>query len=439
MKAFKKEVQTAANLNESILTPQEMIRYARKHSPFYKNLYKDLPDIVQLKDVPLTPQESFWAANKMPKSDVLTGTLSEGLVVRSGGTTGNPKFSVFAHDEWTIYTNTTGEGFAKGAIEDGDILANLFPAGNMYGSFLFVTRYLESCPKKVVHLPIASHVGLEELPEIFKEFKPNVLATVPTTLMHMAEFFQKNVKDFDFKQIKKVFFAGEPLFDDQRERLKEIFPNIQIFSIGYASVDAGMLGYVDQTCLPNEHRVFSEHTVIEIIDEKTLKPIEEENKEGIIVVTNLYRKLMPIIRYPVGDRGMWVESKGTLDRKFKLLGRSEEAASVGGIKFQVSHIRSMLAPYKEKLQIVDFQLISLHHNNKDRLVLKIASRLKEQQLTPHDQTIISELIRLYPLYHEIMKEGGIDPIQIEWIKAEQLEINRRTGKLRRVSDRRNRG
>ncbi len=435
-KALKILPSPAPSSAEGVLSPQELIHFVRKYSPFYKSLYKDLPDILQLKDLPLTPQDAFWAANTMPNSKVLTSHLTNGLVLRSGGTTGNPKFSAFSHAEWKIYTETTGVGFAKGAIDSGDVLANLFPVGNMYGSFIFTTRYIESCPTNVVQLPIASHVELSEIPQILQEFQANAIATVPTTLMNFAEHIKKNSPDFNFYQIKKIFFAGEPLFEDQRKRLKEIFPDAQVFSIGYASVDAGMLGYVDRTCTVHEHRVFSQHTVIEIIDEKTHEVIEKENQEGLIVVTNLYRKLMPIIRYPVGDRGMWVEKKGSPDRKFKLLGRSEEAACVGGVKFYVHDVRTLLEAYHERLQIVDFQLLTLHQSKRDCLVIKIASRLPSQKLHQHSQEIINELIRVRPLYTEIINEGGIEPLQIEWITPDQLETNPRTGKLRRVSDKR---
>lgn len=316
-------------------------------------------------------------------------------------------------------------------------MAYLFPVGNLYGSFLFTTTYFATCPTDIVQLPIASHTDPSEIASILKEFQANVIATVPTTLMFFVEYLKKNVKDFNFHQIKKIFFAGEPLFEDQRKRLKEIFPEVQIFSIGYASVDAGMLGYVDRTCQINEHKVFSEHTIIEIIDERNRVVVEEENQAGLIVVTNLYRKLMPIIRYPVGDRGMWVEKKGSPDRKFKLLGRSEEAASIGGVKFYVQAVRKLLGTYREELQIADFQLVTHHKDGRDSLVIKIASHLKDSQLKKYNKKIIDELIYLHPLYYEIIQEGGIDPLRIEWISPEELEINPRTGKLRRVSDKRN--
>ena len=56
--------------------------------------------------------------------------------------------------------------------------------------------------------------------------------------------------------------------------------------------------------------MFSEATVVEILDEETLEPVSKVWQEGLVVLTNLTRKLMPLLRYPVGDRGMWTEKLG---------------------------------------------------------------------------------------------------------------------------------
>ena len=54
---------------------------------------------------------------------------------------------------------------------------------------------------------------------------------------------------------------------------------------------------------------------------------------GRIVVTNLHRKLMPTIRYEVGDLGRWVDIEcecGRKTRVLELLGRSDDVLIIGG-------------------------------------------------------------------------------------------------------------
>ena len=122
--------------------------------------------------------------------------------------------------------------------------------------------------------------------------------------------------------------------------LKTVFPNVRIASIGYASVDAGLIGASSRDCALGEHRAFEPHTLLEIVDELTGEVIEECDRTGLLVVTNLTRRLMPLLRYPVGDRACWREPSTTPMRKFALKGRSahSQRVRVGSLSLLVDEI-----------------------------------------------------------------------------------------------------
>ena len=90
---------------------------------------------------------------------------------------------------------------------------------------------------------------------------------------------------------------GESFFPPGISKLfyRPAFPGIEVSSAGYASVDAGIIGYADKACAPGEHRVFDGATLVEIVDEETDAPIMESGVPGRVVFTNLVRKLMPLI------------------------------------------------------------------------------------------------------------------------------------------------
>jgi phenylacetate-CoA ligase len=95
----------------------ELIRFAREHSPFYQNLYASLPDRdLELTELPVIDQSSFWRANTLKDNQILTGPIRDGIVFKSGGTTGSPKFSVFSKTEWEIFTDAFGKGIGKGGL-----------------------------------------------------------------------------------------------------------------------------------------------------------------------------------------------------------------------------------------------------------------------------------------------------------------------------------
>ena len=188
----------------------------------------------------MTSQEEFWKSNTFKDNKVLTSTLRDGVVFKSGGTTGNPKFSIFTKDEWEQFTSDFGFGMDQLRMKEGDLCANLFYSGDLYASFLFINKSVEKMKTKVTQFPITGQTDVEETLKIISDYKVNVLFGVPTSLINMAAQSGTTIEHVD-----QIYYGGEPLFNDQKEMILKTFPNAYISSIGYASVDGGQLGYVD--------------------------------------------------------------------------------------------------------------------------------------------------------------------------------------------------
>lgn len=421
----------------SLISLAALIRFVRERSPYYRELYRDLPkEIETLDKLPLVEPCRFWEANSYVNNQLLTGPIQDGLILRSGGTTGKPKFSVFSRDEWNVFTQTFAQKLAHSGLVAGDRVANLFYVGELYGSFIFTHKVLEECPVKTLQLPIAGTAPLPEAIALIKEYEATVLAGLPTTLMTLVE--KMGEESFGKTKVRLLLFAGEPLQKDQRARLLQAFPGAEIRSIGYASNDAGALGYTDPSCAPNEFRCYDGYAIYEIFDEATGQVITEPGREGIAVITNLKRSLMPVIRYPVGDRAMWVEPQGTPDRKYLLLGRSEETARIASLSVGFDEIQSLLGKYLAELGSFQFQLVMVHYEGHDGLVIRIASSKATDSMSQAmcEKQILSHLHELKPILRRFVEDRKIHPTQIEWREPGGLETNSRTGKLRRVIDQR---
>jgi phenylacetate-CoA ligase len=419
---------------------QELVLLAKKSSPYFRELYREINGVagLSLADIPIVDQTEFWKANTISGNSLLTGDMQDGIVFKSGGTTGNPKFSVFTRDEWNAFTTVFGEGMRDIGLTAGDRVANLFYAGELYASYNFAMKSLEACPIPTLQFPISGGAGLDSILKTVDDFQINVLIGVPTTILNVSEHYAQNQEHYPHIKVEKIFFGGESMYPDQRKRLQTLFPGVKTLSIGYASVDAGLLGYADATCDVDEHRVFGKTTILEIVDEQTLQPIDEVNRPGKVLLTNLTRALMPIIRYPVGDTAIWTESlsKENLDRKFLILGRSEEAARVGPVSLYYEDMRSFLDKANVGLQINAFQLITRHFDTRDALVLKVATSDTDVDLAKVEKSLVQLFNLERPMFAEAAEQKKIHPLSIEWAKASDIEINKRTGKLRRVIDQR---
>lgn len=418
-----------------IYTLDEIVSAARERSPFYRDLYRDVPHKagLHITDLPVIDQDAFWQSNRHPAFGALTGPMTDGIVFRSGGTTGNPKFSVFTRAEWDTFTEIFGRGFGYNGLAPGDRIANLFYAGDLYASFLFVADSLEHAPVPTVHLPMSGAVDIASMAQTLHEFSVNALAGVPTTILNLAHHVETSGVTIP---LTKIFFGGEAMYPDQRETLARVFPGVVIRSLGYASVDAGLLGYADLSCAPNEHRALGRETIFEIVDDSD-RPITEAGVEGRVVVTNLTRLLMPIVRYPAGDRAMWAEPEaGPPDRRFVLLGRSEEAARIGPMSLYYDDARAALAPFAEALRIAGCQMVIRHRELKDELVLRIGAAADAADCTAAEPAITERLYHERHLFPDLVSGDKIWPLAFEWTAPSALAINARTGKLRRVIDER---
>ena len=411
----------------------ELIKFARKHSPFYRELYKSLNGLDNdISAFPIVDQKKFWKANQDFGKGVLTSKFENGIVFKSGGTSGNPKYSYFTQEEWNDFTKVSGWGFRHNGIKPGDRIANLFYAGELYASFIYVTDTITKS-KIGINFPISGQLEIEKIVKILKEHNINVLAGVPTTIINIIEYI--NTHPEIQLNLDLILFGGESFYQDQLETIKQVFPEVKVHSILYASVDGGELGYFDASnCSNGEHRCFDESTIMEIVDEDTLEVITEMDTPGKLLVTNLNRKLMPLIRYPVGDRAIWKEPLGTPNRKFKLLGRSEEGARIGPATLYVQDIISIFKQFEDEVKLLNFQLIVTHFDNKDQVTINAVPEGIKANESELKSKIIDKLYNERTMLKDLLKEKLIHPLSLQWCTSKEIKSNPRTGKTKRIID-----
>lgn len=420
----------------------ELIAYVREHSAFYRELYADLPaKTTDLTALPLVDHTAFWAAHGVAHSRVLTGPHEDGIVFKTGGTTGAPRISQYTRDEWRAMCRRFGEGLPAAGLLPGDRVANLFYAGELYSSFVFTLNLLQEAKVPTVQLPIGGAATPDYTVAALRDLTATVLAGPPTSLCRLAR--QVLATEGTLPGIRLVLFSGEAFYGDQLALLAQAFPAARVQSIGYASVDAGILaGPVAGQPDSRVHQVFTADKVVELLDPETGEPIEEPGRPGQVVATDLARRLMPIVRYPVGDLAEWVDFPA---RRFRLLGRSAEGARVGPVTVYLEDLRGVVAEVDEDRQIGDAQVVLRHRDERDELVLRLAhaapaagsatetSRRDQDRLAGR---IAGRLDALRPMFADHVRRGLVHPLAVEWVEADGLTVNPRTGKLVRLIDER---
>ncbi|WP_300002306.1 phenylacetate--CoA ligase family protein [uncultured Cedecea sp.] len=421
----RQETNTA---DAAVLSLTQLVEFARRHSSYYARLYQQIPQTGwQLCDLPLVNPRDYWeGSSELTHWPVLTGPVTDGIVFKTGGTTGASKLSVYTRSEWRAFVTSFGRSLAN-QLHPGDRVANLFFAGDLYSSFLFIHGALTHMDTPVCEYPFSGMMEPQALFDQLNQHKINVLAGVPAKLLQFAASIGGKQQ---LPGITLLLFGSESIFAEQLLLLKQAFPNARIASVGCAGVDSSLIGASTPECLAGEHRVFEPETIVEIIDEVTGESILEEGRTGMLVVSNLTRKLMPLIRYPVGDLAAWREPPGKPARKFVLQGRS----SLGHrIRVACSSVfpDEFDALITEMFGRQQWQMILDHQDNCDWLTLCIAFTGSGS----HADALYHSLQERDHSFAALLETGQLR-IAIVWCKQDELICNSRTGKLQRVIDRR---
>lgn len=409
-----------------VYTEKQIVDYARANCPYYTELYKDMPIDYTWDDIPFLKQEDYWSS----ELSILSGPHMDGQIFKSGGTTGEPKYAHYSQDEWETFCEGTAMMLPKGGLKAGDRIGNLFHGGGMYASFLYVHGMLYASPAKVLQFSLGDAVSIEEIVSVMVKHQLTAIAGLPSMIMKIVEYI--NVNKVECPSLEVIYFAGESFYPSQKENIKAILGKyIEFRSANYASNDGGLIGYYHADCVDNEHRVCDTMCKVELLDEETGEVILEKNRPGKIYITALYRTLQPVIRYPAGDRGVFTEDPGP-DRKFRLLGRSDEGARVGYAAVAPDDIREIVEMCG--VESVAQQLIITRKEDKDLLTIHIATT---QVLSEEEKAnVLETLERERPIVRELTEKEIINQTELVFCTLAELEYNPRTGKLKAVIDRR---
>lgn len=408
-------------------TVNEIISYARKNSKYYADLYKNLPENASLEELPLIDQDDFWANCDKNGYCVATRSQEDGQIFKSGGTTGDPKYSLYTAEEWQTMCECSGAVLTKGGLTNGTKIANLFYAGGLYASFLYTYSMLYFASAKTIMYNLSGNITIEEMVNTIYEHKINCLAGLPSMLTKIISYIEEH--KMEGFVVDTVYFAGETLYQDQREKISRVFGReIDFRSIFYASNDGGPIGYYTKDCGFNEHRVMSDLTLMEIVDPETGEIITEMNKPGVIYITSLFKTLVPLIRYPAGDMGEYTEPEGVPDRKFRILGRSNVAARAGYVTLYPQDVGNVL-----KMCGVDYYAyqIIVEREGQDYFRFKIATAQ-----AGNTEEFLEILYKERQIIKTALEDGTLKEPIVEWCNMEDLEFNSRTGKLKVIIDKR---
>ncbi len=409
-----------------------IVDYFRENSPLLSKRYQGIQfnDFESFRKIPLLSGEDYKKHIPPNGDGLMSRKMEGGYVFSSGGTTGKPKSVYRTLEEQHFNTVRLGKGLRLSIFDEHDRVANLLFAGNMWASFVSFNQALEHTGCTI--LPIGGNHPMEVIVQNLTNFRPNGVISIPSVLLSLAEYVETHKIDLT---IEKVSVGGEHLFQESREYLKRILGVKEIASTGYTTNDTGAIGYQCKHLIGTSlHHVHEDLHYVEILDVETNEPVKI-GEAGKIVVTNLQHKLMPAIRYEVGDLCRWVDMKCECGRKtriLELLGRSDDIVIIGGGNITPDIISAAIYPFDEISS--HFQMIVKIVNNKDTLEILIEA--KEEEFDDISTKVRAAILKLSKELSTMYQEGLINDVKVTILKPNTIPRNSKTGKISLIKDER---
>jgi len=418
---------------------REVTEYAAENSVFYRERLGRSAKIKSMKDfaaLPFLVKDDILGNTPPESTDMLTSKkIMRGVYFASGGSTGQPKYIFYDQHEYERTCRLLAKTYEAAGLDETDVIANLFVAGNLWSSWLSVEKAIAYT--KAVSVPVGSNLPMGAIFGYLKDFKVTALIGLPSFLIKLTEYV-KNSGAAGSLRVKKIFYGGEYVGADMIKFFGSVFPGVAVRSGGYATSEAGAIGYQCPFCVKSEHHLFSAEQYIEFIDPETGRPVPFGDP-GELVVTCLNKKNMPVIRYRVGDLGRFIKEPcpcGRKDPRFELLGRCDDRIHAGGAHIFTGDLREALG--KVAGLSFNFQVIISKDGPSDVL------SLSAETLNPVSQgeaAVLKDKLREQIKIHcvdlaESVRLGWLEEPEIKILPPDGIERISRTGKIRQIIDRR---
>ncbi len=300
---------------------KELVAFARQNSPFYAEKYRSLPD--EISDVrrlpPVTKVELMERFDEVVtdravrKSEVSRYIADLGNIGKpylgkymlwtTSGTTGTP--GIFVEDKnWDAVIAAVnvlrmgGEWYSPKVIfqmmKQGGMSASVF-AGN--GHFLGVTmlqrqRSSNRSRARRIHL-VPVTLPVSEIVQKLNQLKPAMLSGYASALGLLAQEQLEGRLDI---HPAIAISSAEPLSLEDRARITRAFgvpPRNN-----YGCSEGGVMGY---ECNQGRMHINADWVIFEPVD-AGYNPVNPGTLSDRTLITNLANRVMPIIRYELGDR-----------------------------------------------------------------------------------------------------------------------------------------
>ena len=379
---------------------QEVLAYVNEHSAFYKRLFKEhninvsaIKTLSDLTKLPTTCKDDLQRDNDafrcVPKSAIVD-------YASTSGTLGTPVTFGLTDNDLNRLAYNEAISLACAGIKKGDVVQLMTTIDRRFMAGLAYFLGVRQLGASIVRVG----AGIPELQwDSIRLYEPTYLIAVPSFLLKMIAYAEKNGIDYEASSVKGVVCIGESLRNQDfsntllTEKIAEKWKGIKLYST-YASTE------MSTTFTECEYQQGGHHhpelIITEVLDDAGNRV--GENESGELTITTLGVEAMPLIRFRTGDivtmhTGTCACGRNTA-RVSPVLGRKQQMIKYKGTTLYPPVLMDLLTNFEE----IENYIIEISTNSilTDEILIRIGTRTPTEALKERISNHFRAKIRVVP-------------------------------------------
>ncbi|MBM4023797.1 MAG: phenylacetate--CoA ligase [Planctomycetes bacterium] len=298
-----------------------------------------LKDVRALRELPFTTKEDL---QKSYPYDMFAVPLRDIVRIHTTpGTTGQPIVVGYTQNDLRSWRECAARLLTAAGVTEHDVVQIALHYSLFADGFGF-HQGAERVGASVIPASLTTSVAKQIV--VMRDFKTTVLISTPSHALTIAASLDEVQVHRERLHLRLGLFGGERWGDPVRRQIEE---QLQIVSTDtYGPTEVLGPGVAGECHLHQGLHINEDHFLVEVVDPKTLAPVEV-GEEGELVLTTITKEGFPLIRYRTGDI-TWIDPDPcpcgrTSIRMARVLGRTDDLILFHGVGFFPAQIEETLA------------------------------------------------------------------------------------------------
>jgi phenylacetate-CoA ligase len=399
------------------------------NAPYYSRVLNaagispdSITSVADVKKLPFTTKDDL-------RAEYPYGMLSRPLedfirLHASSGTTGTPTAVFYTDEDIREWAALMARSMYACGVRKSDVLQNMSGYGLFTGGL-----GIHYGSERLGCLTVPAGAGNSKRQvKLIRDFNVTVAHIIPSYALYFAEFLQSEGIDPADLPLRIALIGAEPHTEEIRKRIEQMLHLKAYNSYGLSEMNGP--GVAFECTEQSGMHVWEDAFLIEIINPETGEDVAE-GEVGEVVMTNLTRQGMPLIRYRTRDLTRFVPGECACGRSHRRIdriqGRADDMLIIKGVNIYPMQIEQTLMSLPEVGQ--NYLIELFHEGTMDQIRVKVEIR---------EEFFVEDMRELQALQKRIatrLRDEILVTPRVELVQSES--IPKTEGKALRVKDLRN--